>query len=591
MPGRRAALLLIVCIGAVYLGTATDRAIMDDGDALYASIARQMAVRGDWVTPWADGVRFLDKPPMMYWLMGIAFLLLGAGEFAARLPSVLAVAGISLLLFSMAKKHAGVAAGWLAGLASAFCVGTFLFTRMVFPDILFVFFLTLALYAFWKWYEDPRSPLAPALAGYAALAGAVLAKGLIGAAFPVAAVLLFLAPGREWGRLKRCHALPGLLLFLVLALPWHLLAAVRNPGFLWYFFINEQWLRFLGQRQPFDYESIPLVWFWALLLFWLFPWSAFIPAMMAAFRECGFRGPGAGSTLRLALSWIIVVLGFFSLSSRIEHYALPLLPPLALLAGIALSPDRLGTAGDPEVRKRWVARGFGLLAWIGILCALALAGGLAFWIFGRWGEVAGHGEAARHIRAYNYYFAPVFDLPPETVSRLGAPLVGTCLALAVGFPAAWWLNRRGRRVPAASALAAVMALFCFFAWQSIGVCEDGLSSRQFGRALARLAQPGDTVVVFGDFETANSINFYSDMPLDVIGGTAALLHWGLQYPDAPRRLLTPSEFEARWQGARRVFLLLPDARAAELGLKPGYEVMRAAGRTLLCNRPLGGAPL
>ncbi len=586
MSGKWTVPLLLLLMATVYVATASDRAIMDDGDALYASVARQMVVRGDWVTPYADGVRFLDKPPMMYWLMGISYLVFGVSEFAARFPSALAVIGVGCLLCLMGRKHVNAAAGFFAGLAVAFCVGTFLFTRMVFPDIIFVFFLTLSLHAFLEWYADPSAPRRPALLMFASLAGAVLTKGLIGVVFPAAIVALFLALRREWGCLKSIHAGLGILLFLGIALPWHALAAIRNPGFLWYFFVNEQWLRFLGRRQPVDYESIPVSAFWALLLIWFFPWSAFLPAIRSVFRECRSGPPGAGSLAWLALSWIIVILTFFTFSSRIEHYALPLLPPLALLAGISLSPGKIGLDGDPSRRERWVSRGFGALALLGGALGLVLLGAVAAWAFGHWGDQLGQGEAARHIRAYNYYFAPVFDLPPETVARLRAPLAGTCLALFAGFVTAWWLNRRGRRTHGVSALTIGMMAFCFFAFQSLGICEDALSSRQFGRVLDRLYKPGDTVITFGDFETANSINFYSNMPLDVYGGTAALLHWGLTYPDAPRRILSASEFEARWRSGQRSFLLVPDARVAEIGIFPGYAILRAGGRILFCNRPV-----
>ncbi|PYV14108.1 MAG: glycosyl transferase, partial [Acidobacteria bacterium] len=146
--------VLLLLISSVYLYTASRGAMLDDGDALYACVAQQMLERNDWVTPYANGVRFLDKPPLMYWLMALSYAVLGTNEFAARLPSVLAVLGTGCLLYFVGRKAGGHASGFIAGVAIAFCVGTFLFTRMVFPDILFVFFLTLALWAFLEWHSD-----------------------------------------------------------------------------------------------------------------------------------------------------------------------------------------------------------------------------------------------------------------------------------------------------------------------------------------------------------------------------------------------------------------------------------------------------
>jgi 4-amino-4-deoxy-L-arabinose transferase-like glycosyltransferase len=146
---RFALSFLLLIISSVYLYTATSRAILDDGDALYATVARQMLERGDWVTPYADGIRFLDKPPMMYWLMAAGFRVFGISEFGARLPSALAMLGIGLLLFRVREKTFGSATGFAAGLAVSLCVGTFLFTRMVFPDVIFVFLDTDAWWNLW----------------------------------------------------------------------------------------------------------------------------------------------------------------------------------------------------------------------------------------------------------------------------------------------------------------------------------------------------------------------------------------------------------------------------------------------------------
>jgi 4-amino-4-deoxy-L-arabinose transferase-like glycosyltransferase len=578
---KLAPLFLLLVTSAVYLVTATDRALLDDGDALYAAIALQMAEGGDWVTPVVNGVRFLDKPPMMYWLMALSFRTIGHSEFAARLPSALAVVGTSWLLYLIASGSVHRVNGFIAGLVSAMCVGTFLFTRMVFPDILLVFFLTLAMAAFWRWYRDPGGPARPALLYCAALAGAVLTKGIVGILFPAAIVILFLAWSRDLAALRRFPFGKGAILFLVIALPWHMMAAIRTPGFLWYFFVNEQLLRFLGRRIPADYESISVPAFWILCLVWLFPWSAFLPAIRAAYLRSA--GIGTRPLLRLSLCWAATILGFFTFSSRIEHYSLPLIAPAALLIGITLTPANHGPGPARTDASRWVDRGFAALALLGIAVGLAVTAALVIY-----GCDAGPAQSSgtRHTQAYPFYFAPLFDLPQEMVAGLRAPAAGMCAALALGFPAAWWVNRRGRRMPAVLLVALVMAAFDLLAFQSLGICEDAISSRQFGRELGRVYRPGDSLITFGDYEAANSINFYAPMPLEMCEGTAAVLSWGLRYQDAPRRILSQAEMKSRWNGPSRTFLLVPDARIADLSLKRPYEVLRSAGRTLLCNQRL-----
>ena len=579
MSRRFLLLLLVLLVAGVYFYTATGRAIFDDGDALYSHISRQMATSGDWVTPYANGVRFMDKPPVLYWVTAAAFHLFGFSEFAARFPSALAVLGISLLLFFLGKRAGGPAAGFIAGTASALCIGTFLFTRMVFPDVLFVFFLTFSLFAFLKWYLDPNGPLIPALLFYAAMAGAVLTKGLMGLFFPGAIIFLFMIWGKDWRRLRHFHFWKGSLLFLLMALPWHFLAAIRNPGFMWYYFVNEQFLRFLGKRLPLDYETISLPIFWGLVLAWLFPWSAFLPAIRRTIRISRIQQIEVRSLIRLCVCWILVIFVFFSVSSRIEHYSMPIFPPLALLIGIVLSPEVAFAAES----KRSVAHGFAVLGIVGGIVVLLLLAAVVWMGDLFTGQSLSHVATAR-LHAYKYYFAPLFEMPPDILDQLKTPLMGTCCAFALGLPVAWWMNRSGKRLIAVVLLNLVMAGFCLFAYQSLGVCEVILSSRQFGQKLNQLYRPGDIAVVLGDYETANSVNFYAPGILRVYKGSAALLQWGLRYPDAPEVLLSQSKFNEIWNGNRRTFLLAPEDQVSALEFQTAYPVMRSGGRILLCNQ-------
>lgn len=576
--------LLVLMIAVVYVYTATGRAIFDDGDALYAHIAQQMARTGDWVTPYANGARFLDKPPLLYWLTASAYLVFGFNEFAARFPAVLAVLGISLLLFFLGKRSAGPSAGFIAGTASAFCIGTFLFTRMVFPDVFFVFFLTLSVVAFLIWYRDADGPVWPALLFYAACAGALLSKGLMGLVFPAAIVLFFLAWSGDLRRLRRFHLGKGSALLILLAFPWHILAALRNPGFLWYYFINEQVLRFLGKRQPVDYVSISVPIFWGLVLVWLFPWSSFLPALRHLRRGSVAPSAEARAAIRISVCWALVVLAFFSFSSRIEHYSMPIFPPLMLLIGIVLASD----SPFASLSRRSVARGFAFLGILGGTVALLYA--IAAIGLGLWSPGQSLSDAATvRLHAYKYYFAPLFEMPPDVLDRLKLPLTGTCCVLAVGLIAAWWVNRRGSRIGAVMLLNLVMAGFCVFAYQSLGICEGILSSRQFGQKLHQLYRPDDTMIVLGDYETGNSVNFYFPGIVHVYRGSAALLQWGLRYPDAPKVLVSDERFAQQWQGLGRTFLLAPEDQIADLRLRQSYPVLRSGGRVLLCNQPVSGS--
>ncbi len=176
------------------------------------------------------------------------------------------------------------------------CVGLFLFTRILVPDVILTLVIALALWAFLRVLEDDEPhPRAWAAVFAASLGTGLLLKSLIAIVFPIAAIVIYMSGTRQifsarvW---KRLRPISGLAIILLIAAPWHILATLRNPpyfsftmksvpgeyhGFFWFFFINEQLLRFLNLRSPRDYNTVPRLYFWLLNLVWLFPWRR-IPA-------------------------------------------------------------------------------------------------------------------------------------------------------------------------------------------------------------------------------------------------------------------------------------------------------------------------
>ncbi len=361
---KLALLLPLVLAAIIYLASAGGRAVIDYDEGHYSEVALQMAERGDWVTPYDNGVRFLEKPPLMYWLTAASLRILGVNEFALRLPTALGVMALVWVVMLIARRASGDRAASLAGLCTACSAGTYLFTREALHDIWLVLFVSLAMYALLDWYLDPLHSRRRALIFYAASAGALMTKSLIGVAFPAGIAIIFFMLARERPKWRTLHLLPGLLLFLVLAVPWHWLAAVRNQGFLWSFFVNEQFLRFFGSHDPPILWSLPLLTFWALIPVWFFPWTVFLPAAFAASRKPADDGQCA--LVRLVLAWLLVILGFYSISARLEHYAFPLLPAMSLLVGMALSRT------DDRRAVKW---GFRILAILGVI-VLAIGAGL-----------------------------------------------------------------------------------------------------------------------------------------------------------------------------------------------------------------------
>ncbi len=335
--------------------------LLDDADSVHAEVAREMVARHDWITLYANGIRYLEKAPLMYWSMAASFTLFGPQDWAARLPLALATLALFLVVYATGRRlFASDIAGFYAALILLTSFGIFIYTRIIIPDVIVCLWLSLAMLLFWISLEQPQPSRWTAWGFAAACALNVLTKGLIGVVFPLAIVVIFLLLNRNMGHLRRWHPFSSLLVFLLIALPWHIAAGIANPsqgnpngtmpatgnvhGFFWFYFVNEQVLRYLNRRVPRDYDTVPLLLFWGLLAVWLMPWIAFV-----------FKAIVPGRTDRawkLLGIWAAVVMLFFSFSTRQEYYALPALPPLALMIGGWLSREEKCSAARPTSHRR-----------------------------------------------------------------------------------------------------------------------------------------------------------------------------------------------------------------------------------------------
>src|ERR1700722_11529139 len=370
---------LAIVFVAVYFGSLFSPALLDDADSTHAEAAREMFVSGDYVTLHVNGVRYLEKAPLPYWLVAFCYRLFGGDEFAWRLFLALSVLLLGVLAVVWGSRAFGELAGIYAGLMVYTCAGVFLFTRVLIPDVLLSLLIAASLYFFltalepgarvWRWY-----------AGYACVALGVLTKGLIALAFPGGAAFLYLVLAGEWGRWREFRLGSGLALFLLIAAPWHILAGLRNTGgqgmhgFFWFYFVNEHFLRFLGSRYPRDYNKLPWTLYWSLHLVWLFPWSVYLPAAIRAIidkRRLSARGSQRledfGGRTRL-LCWILagLILVFFAISTNQEYYTFPAYFPLLMLLadGIARCERSNCSAG---VRNGWLSISAGALAVVGLV--------------------------------------------------------------------------------------------------------------------------------------------------------------------------------------------------------------------------------
>jgi hypothetical protein len=538
--------------------------LMDDVDAVQAQIARNMLQSGDWVTARLDGVAYLEKSPLKYWMMAISFAIFGARDWAARIPIALSSVLLCWVTARFAAWAFGRRVGLHAGLVLATSVGLFLFTRILIPDVMLTLTITIALWGMMRALEEEeRNPAAWAMAMWAAIGTGLLLKGLIAAAFPVATGLLYLGltkqllVGRTWRRLQLIW---GMLLALAIAAPWHILATLKNPpyfdftmhsekgsyhGFFWFYFINEHVLRFLNLRYPRDYNTVPRAYFWLFHLLWFFPWSLYFPAALGL----KYRGEDRASRVRLlCLCWAGFILTFFTFSTTQEYYSMPCYPALAMLVGCAM------------------ASGHGWLKWgtraIGLVTALALATICAILWMVRGLPTPGDIASAltSNPDVYTLSLGHMTDLTLSSFAYLRAPLVVAGLAFAVGTWGAW---RQRSGTAGLVALVAMMVLFFHAARMALVVFDPYMSSRPLAEAL--LSAPPGKLIVDDQYYTFSSIFFYTNRRAYLLNGRVNNLDYGSYAPDAPRDVfIDDAEFQRLWKSDSRYYLVVERPKAPRL---------------------------
>src|SRR5579864_8403346 len=360
-PNRTRSLWIITFVWLViYFAGMFTPALLDDVDSVHAEAAREMLYRHDWVTLYTNGIRYLEKAPMMYWSIATSYRFFGVSDWSTRLPLMLGVLGLLFTTYKLGQYAYGEDGGLYAAVVLATSIGPYIFTRFLIPDVLVGLWLAIGYLFFLRSLEeDPPSRLT--CWGFAVTCALnVLTKGLIGLVFPAGAIGLYLLLTRNLRHIWKLRLASSTLVFLVLAAPWHILAAIRNPaqgqaqGFLWFYFINEHVMRFLNKRVPPGYDTVPLLLFWILLAVWLIPWAVFLPQ---AIREVPVRvsrirngmDHRQRSNLLFAL-WALVILVFFSFSTRQEYYTIPALPAIALLVGGWLQREESSNRDSTERR-------------------------------------------------------------------------------------------------------------------------------------------------------------------------------------------------------------------------------------------------
>src|SRR5713226_3452069 len=579
-------LIVALVAGAIYLGcSVSPPSLMDDVDSAVAQISRNMVTSGDWVTPRAAGIAFLEKPAMFYWPMAVSFKIFGVHDWAARIPFAISAIGLACLTCAFGAWAFGRKAGLCAGLCIASCVGLFLFTRIVIPDVTLTLTIALAMWAFLRALdEEEPHPRFWAFVLAASIGTGVLLKSLIGAVFPVAAGVLYLFltkqffVARTW---KRLHPISGFFIALLVAAPWHILATLRNPpyfslslhsgpgeyhGFLWFYFINEQVLRFLNLRYPRDYNTVPRLWFWLFHFLWLFPWSVYFPAV----AKLSFKPiDRAGCARLLAICWIGFILVFFTFSTTQEYYSMPCYPAMALLLGSAMA-----AGGD------WIRRGTRALSVVTGCAALAC---ITIFFLVRNIPTPGDISSAlgHHPGVYSLSLGHMMDLTFNSFAYLRLPLAVAAIALFGGALATFkWIDLR-----AFLATALMMILFYHAARLALVVFDPFLTSRPLAEAL--LKSPDGKLITEHNYWTFSSVTFYVNRESLTLNGRYFNLEYGSNAPGARDVFIDDARFRGLWYEPKRYYLLAFRADLGHLEDLVGRDhldiVAASGGKHLLTN--------
>lgn len=328
------------------------RPLTNPDEGRYVEIAREMTASGDFVSPHLNGVLFFEKPPLFYWLEASAVQAGGMNLWALRFwPITLAFLGAAAV-YGTGRALWGRAAGLWSAVALSTCLLYYGVAQIIILDTAVSVFLTVALCAFLLAVRAPPGPERRrwCWALYAGMTLALMTKGLIGVVIPGAIIFLWLLLLNKWRELRHAHVVSGLVILIVLALPWHIAAALANPppggwdwahffskdwhnqGFVWYYFIHEHVLRYID---PGTAHRVQPWWFFIMILAGGFlPWTFFLPSALRSAGRGGWARMKAEPEILLLFLWALFPLLFFSISSsKLIPYIVPSLPPLALLTG------------------------------------------------------------------------------------------------------------------------------------------------------------------------------------------------------------------------------------------------------------------
>lgn len=526
-------LLFIFIYFAFYFGFSV-YALENMNEGLYAEIAREMLVSGNYLVPHLNFVPYLEKPPMLYWLIALSYKVFGISTFAARLIPVSAGALLCLVTFYFAKKMEQGRSGWFAAIILATSVGFILISRVIIFDMLLAVFFTAGLCCFYAWYTTGKRYylwLTYVMGGFA-----FMTKGLFVILLMPALALLFMVLNKT--PVKRYLQLIspiGIILFLLTVVPWVVAATMQQSDFAWNFFVNEQFMRFLNKRIPHDYHTGAIYYYVPAIIVCLLPWTFLIPTLLK--RSVLPVMPETRQLKKFLWAWFLGAFIFFSLSQAKAHYYIILgIPALALLMGMKVN-EYFQTKNAKVLSMAFL-----------MLMLLAIIGFAVF--------------------SLTFYNANIAALFPENMllpTKLALPLIIVTGSLAVYGIVGIIANRLTKHSdPKLSFLllaGAMVPLICFLL-----IDKQYLQPERSAVALSQYILSHDAerpVYLYRDYEKISTVLFFVQKRVSIIDSDSKDLYFGSTTPAAKGWFITTSEFISTAK-QQPVYIVTMDKKLPEL---------------------------
>ncbi|MGL5719309.1 MAG: phospholipid carrier-dependent glycosyltransferase [Alphaproteobacteria bacterium] len=543
--------VLCLLFGTLFTFLLGHRPLATPDEGRYVEIPREMVVTGDYLTPHLNGLKYFEKPPLFYWMQSLSISGMGLNPFGLRLWT--AFLGLLGVIGTYAVGR--FALGRVAGVWSAIVLGTSLLyvvlARLIILDLPLTLFLSASLVAFWLSTQLQGKKRLLCLAGWGgSMALASLTKGLIGVAIPGAIALLWIGVTRQGRFLKHAFHPLALLVFFLIAAPWHVLVALKNPEFFDFYFIHEHVLRYTSKI----HNRYQPVWFFIpVLMVGFYPWVFYL-GQRFVLKPWSLCQEKAASFLTFCTCWASFIFVFFSLSSsKLIPYLLPLFPALAWGVGAFFG----GALESPTRYFRAFRRGS--LGWL-IFSSFLGVGALAYIPI----DTQFFGRKAESLELW------------VSMGLLATVLLGGALSV-------WIALRQGLVSSVLKRILLTTLLFLGVLMYADPYLQPRVSIQTPAFYIKNILKPGDVVASYRAYY--QDLPVYLERTVNVIGFQGELAFGASQEP-WKKQLLDQAAFQELWQGGSRVFVVMNPMHLKTLSLETPFFILWQDGDyAIISNQP------